>query len=522
MALFDKLQKIKLKREGGRPPTGIREELDKFDLAASALEARMLDAKWQALHGKDTSLEMQEIAAENARLVGESGYAELVRSNLPAATGPDQRELALRANAITLGRIRSQPDVSQLLGIAYEAQSAYAPLIDGVPFPGEGLKNMVAFCPDSLLRAKAYYARAQAHEELGQVKLALVTALNHYSSELEGKPTYSHAVLDAQDATPALLYSHISGYEKGSRPVLEKIYAGIRESFGLKRIPPADRNFLVEQYIGGPIAEIFPPEMLLPALKRTLSLMGFGKIHGEKFIEDIDKPPFSISLVCGPRFAREECAMRAAPGTPDYRVFINADLERSDIDLMRTLLLESGRMVHFFALDRLPARSAFKTEAECMRHAVAMLFGSVVSDEKWLRDVAMLSAEDAEYLSGAFMLKQVMMKRELAAEALFELKLYHGENPVTAYQETAEIFEGEGMEVDVGLMWANHPYTAINPCGNLTYALGLMMHEVLAESVLSRYGTFLDERVALYMVDNFFTGNEMPWNERLRKIAGGR
>ena len=525
MSLFDKLQRIKQARgeasSGVKTDNPFRDKLDKFDAAVAGLESKSLDLRWRMFHGEDTSAELQELGMANARLVAESGYIDVVESAVANAEGPDKRELEIRNRAIMLNKVRSHPEVSELMYIAHGTQNSFMPEIDGTPLSMGDIKGIQTSSPDQLLRAKAYYTRMQAHEKLGKIKMALVTALNTYTPELTGQPTYSHLVLDTQDTTTAVLYSHLVGYEKGSRNVLEKVYAGVRESFGIKNIPPEDRDFLVHQYIGGLADEILPRDKLLPALKRTLELMGFGKIHGEKFIESIDKPPFRISLVSGEQYAPEECAMRAAPGVDDYRVFINTDLEGSDMDIMRTLLLESGRAVHFYALNKLETRNTFKWDADCVRHAVAMLFGSVTSDEKWLREIAGLRDDEAKYLASAYMLKTVLMKREIAAEALFELQLYHGENPVHAYHGVMERFEGTKLDPSAGLMWAWHPYTAINPCGNLSYSLGLLIHDVFSESVLSRFGTFLDPRVAEYMVDNFFSGMEIPWQDRIKKLSGG-
>jgi len=231
------------------------------------------------------------------------------------------------------------------------------------------------------------------------------------------------------------------------------------------------------------------------------------------------KPPFTYSISPAEGLSEQEFALRVAPGVPDYRVFINPAVSASGLEYMRTVLLESARAIHFYSLDRLDSRDVFKWDSDCMRNAIAMLISSVVSEEKWLRDVAGVGADDAQKLSSRMEFNNIRMARRLAADALFEFSLFCGEDPQETYHRIEEWFHGASIDYDVGNTWAWHPYLAAKPGAQITYTLGYLIFELMRKDLLNTYGTLLHPKVAEHIIDNYFTGYKVPWPERLKGLV---
>jgi hypothetical protein len=211
--------------------------------------------------------------------------------------------------------------------------------------------------------------------------------------------------------------------------------------------------------------------------------------------------------------------MRAGPGAFDYRIAVNPEISASGIEYMRTVLLETGRAVHYYGLDRLETRGAFKWDSDCVRNAVAMLFASAASEEKWLRDIAGLDAREAKTLSAMMEYNSIHMGRRLAADALFEMSLYFGDEPSNSYRAIQELFHGGPIDHQIERAWAWHPYLALNPGGQMSYMLGYLLYELMRKDMLQRYGTLLHPDAAAHIIDTYFTGHETGWPRRFGSIA---
>lgn len=500
----------------GQPlPPSLRKRLDEFDRAKAALEHEGLDLAWRAMHGENVGKALKELEEKNIVLVASTGYVEMVRAGFPPATGLDRRELELRQRELLINEVRSFPDIGKLRYIALRMQDSLSVAIGSVSFSQNEIDQIISSCPDSSLRADAVVAKEKSREALGPSKLALSSGLNDVARELSGRESYAHLLLEAQDSDVSELRRMILSFEGRTRDMMGALTSAVCRTLGLGSISYPERDFHYNQYFSAANPGSIPinPAYALEKLRLTLRAMGFSGFDFE-----IDKPPFTLDISGGKGYSTEECAMRAAPGIKDYRVFVNPEVSPSGVEYNRTVLLETGRAVHFNALERIEARDAFKWDSDCMRSAIAMLFGSVTSEEKWARDIAGLHPDDARVLSTMMRFSNMYMARNLATNALFELDLYAGETPEAAYRKACELFHGAPISEPVERHWAWHPYLASNPGGQLGYALGYFIYEMIREDVTERFGSLLHEGVAQYLSENYMTGHASPWPKRLEDI----
>jgi hypothetical protein len=381
------------------------------------------------------------------------------------------------------------------------------------------IADLLLGCEDPSMREAAWEAQKQAMS-LSPMKMNLIRTLNHVSKAFHGRESYAHVLLETQDSTPQRLRLFIESFESWAVGVFDDAKGRLREAFDLEDIPPQDFAFYLSRWLSrsSPALAKVDGTRAMDMLKKTLRIMGFSPEHGSLDPEGIDKPPFTFDIGGGPGYAPDECAIRIAPGLKDFRVFINPRLSPSGLDFTRTVFLESGRAIHFNALESLDKRQAFRWDNDCMRHGIAMLFDSITEDEKWLRDVADLPAADAARLSRMLRLKKIMMVRRLAAHALFELKVYAGSEPRRAFAQIERRFWGDS-DPDAGMRWAWHPHLALNPGGQMSYLLGYMISNVMANDLRTRYGSLLHGEVAAHLAEHYLTGFERPWADRLKAAA---
>ncbi len=510
--------------EAGAPLVeSLREKLDEFDRTSIEYEKRMVDLYWRLFHGEALEPEIEKLEAENREFVSSFGYASLLKENLQNASDLDKRELEVRYASLMVNNVKGHPEVVPVMHAAGRAQYDFRVTVDGEELSEGDVAKTLATCEDPERREQVWLAQEQSLA-LAQHKLEVAKTLNKATLSTEGRETYAHLVLETQDATTDNLRSMIENFENRTSQIFQSFVEQLKSFFGISKILPHDLNFYVRKYLSGIKGDVLPKSgsHALEMLKSTLGAMGFSDVHGSAFLDvkAIDKEPFTFDIDGGPNHLPEECAIRIGPGIKDYRVFINPKLSPTGIDFTRTVLLEGGRVVHYYALDELKTRDAFKWDSDCMRHALAMLFDSILEDEKWLRDIAGLETSEAQTLSKMLKMKKLSMARKLAADALFEIKLYLGEEPGTAFREVAEMFAGSKIEYEVEKRWAWHPHLAYNPAGQLSYILGYLTYEIIADDMMSRFGTLVHPKAAEYLVDNLYTGYEVPWPERLKKITG--
>jgi hypothetical protein len=506
-----------------KPPAeqSLRERLDEFDEESWAYDLAVSEHYWQMFRGASFGgTDIQTLQNRKDEFIASSGYVELIKAELPKAEGLDRRELELRNNALLVGSVRSHPAVHRTMNVAIQAQRDFTVMVKGQRFPEPQVADLLATCGDPLMRQAVWDSQKQAMS-LAPLKRMLANALNQVSTAAHGKKSYAHVLLETQDSSPEQLQSLIETFGRSTSKAVAHLKDFISKFYKLETLPLHDLGFYMGKWFSRIKGDFLPKDGKHPleALKLTLKLMGFSPEHGGLEPDSIDKKPFTYDIGGGPGYFAEECAIRLAPGLKDFRVFINPELSPSGLDFTRTVFLESGRMIHFNALEGLQTRQAFKWDNDCMRHAIAMLFDSLLEDEKWLRDVAKVPSHESKTLSGMLRMKKLMMARRLVSYALFELKLYAGHEPAHAFAEVEEMFWGD-KDPEAGKRWAWHPHLALNPGGQMSYVLGYMICNIMANDIRSRFGSLLHPEVAAHLADNYFTGYEVPWPERLKRVTG--
>jgi hypothetical protein len=423
--------------------------------------------------------------------------------------------------------VKSNPNVAQTLQNAQKAQYEFRVSVDGESFSEGDVVRSLNSCEDRGRREKVWRAQEQSLA-LAPMKQGLAAALNDATRASEwAMPTFMHLVLRAQDTGVDRLRSLILDFEQETRGAAESFREEVRAFSGLPELAPWDTPYYVTKYLASIKGDLIPNEgnSAMQLLKRTLAAMGFPGAKGKKLPGPglIDRPPFTFDILGGEGYAPEECSLWAGPGAKDYRVFINPELSPTGLDLTRTVFMESGHIIHYSALDSRRARSAFKWDSDCMRNAVAMQFDSLVEDAKWLHDIAGLEPEEAEQLSRLLKMKKMDMARKLAAAALFEMKLYLGEEPGSAFREVQELFAGSKLDYEVEKRWAIHPHLAYNPAGQASYVLGYLIFRIMDADIRSRFGgDVLHPGVADYLAENYLVGYQAPWFDRFMMMSGIR
>ncbi len=497
----------------------MRARLQAFDRKSLGYDRRTADAFWRFCHGKGTEKEFSLAMQEKAKFASESGYPQLLKENLDTPDPRDRREITVRHNANLVSSVKAKA------GEAFHA-AGMAQYKFRVKAEGEDLKigDVVSILNTSGSRAQRERVwRAQGQSiALGPVKQELASVLNR-ASATEGSPTFVDLLARVEGTTLEQVQGLVGLLESETRKDALSFRAALLKHSGRKRLEPWDVLFYSTRYLGQVAGDVIPkdPKAAMDMLRKTVEAMGFAKVHGKTYLKPshINKPPFVFDISGGEGYAPEQCSFNIAPGVEDYRVFINPDLSPTGLSFMRTLLLETGHVLHYDALNRLDTINAFKWDNDCMRHAIAMLFDSLMEDEKWLRDIARLKNDEASELSRLLRMKKVMMARGLAADTLFETKLYLGEDPEAAFKEVQDLFLGRKSRRPLGGRWAWHPHLAYNPGGQLSYTLGYAASLLIAADMRSRFGSVLDKRAAEYLVDNHLTGYEVPWIDRLFGIG---
>jgi hypothetical protein len=514
------------KTEAPEETPGILSKLDDFDKENMALQRRMVELQWKAAHGGNCDEEIASLGQENAELVERTGYVELVRNGLLSqpADNDTRRELELRYKQLQVSHVMSHPQVLENLQFAQMAQREFAVIIDQVPFTVNDVEQMLSAMDDPMMRLKASMAKDQS-QVLCLPKLMLFRNLSEATRALEGRESFAHLLFETQDSTADGFSELIMSFEERTRASMRKLDAAVCKTFGLDAIPHRDANYYYSRFFNSIDTKALPKDAsyALERVRMTLSAMGFGKVHGARFlnVDAIGMKPFTFSISGGEGVSQgqDEFAMRVAPGAFDYRVFVNPEMSASGLEYVRTVLLESARAVHFYALDRLEARDAFKWDSDCMRNAMSMLISSVVSEEKWLQDIAGLPPNEARILSRMMELNNLQMARRMASEALFEMSLFYGEEPMGAYRRIQEGFHGRGIDYEVERHWAWHPYLAKKPGAQIGYMQGYLIYELIRKDMLQKYGTLLHPEAAEHIIDNYFTGHRIPWPQRLKDLV---
>ncbi len=497
----------------------LRGQLRVFDRTCRQYDRKIIPLVWDLFHGKQVDDRISGLEANKGKFVLGCGYAGLVRKHLHSSRGIDGRELELRYNASTVELVKSQPQVGEAMYKAGEAQHNFRIDVDEEHL-GEGeVGKVLATSDDRQLREKAWRAQEQSLS-LAPLKLAVVSALNAASKALpEPRGSFAQVVLEAQDSAVQQLQSMIIDFELATRGAMSSFMDEIRSFSGLHKLEPWDVQFHVSRYLSAAKGDLIlhDPAHAMGLLKETLRQMGFGSSRLRLQSEAIDKAPFMFHIEGGDAWLPEECAMWAGAGTRDYRVFINPKLSPLGLDFTRTLLLEAERAVHYYALDSLKARAIFKWDSDCMRHALAMVFDSLVEDARWLTDVAKVAPADAAELSRLLKLKKLMMARGLASAALFEVRLYGGADPAAAFRGVQDLFAPAPSEYDVSGRWAWHPHLAFNPAGQLSYVLGYLLSKRIEADIRSRFGgELLHPDAGEYLAEKYYAGYQKPWPERIR------
>ena len=499
-------------------------KLDAFDAELAKMESEAVELKWQELHGKDVGQAFSELGNRNGQLVQRTNYPELVGNGILAESDPDvRRELELRFKQLMVSHVMSLPDVNELMAEVRREQFSFLVSMDGVQaYSPHEIEQILSASDDPFLRMKASMGKEQSIAMAGP-KLLVVRFLNNASQMLMGRKSFAHLLLESQDTDLDGVSDLIMDFEERTRSSMRALEGAVCTSMGIKSLPHRDRAYFISRYFNAIDTNVLPkdPAFAMAKLRETFERMGFKKVHGGVYLDpaQLGTKPFTYSISGGEGYAEQECALRAAPGTFDYKVFINPEVSASGLEYLRTLLLESGRVAHYYGMDRLETRNIFKSDSECVKNAVAMLISSVASEEKWLRDVAGLPEHEARLLSGMMEYNNLVMARNLASDALFELGLYLGKEPGSHYRIVQELFHGSPIDYEVEKTWAWHPYLALKPGSQLTYIVGYLLYELIRQDMLMTYGTLLHPDVATHLVDNYFTGQKVPWAERFKSVA---
>jgi peptidyl-dipeptidase A len=270
--------------------------------------------------------------------------------------------------------------------------------------------------------------------------------------------------------------------------------------------------------------------------------------YKDKDIVQLTKDYYSsISLPIDDILSRSDLFEK--PNKNQHAFCINIDRDARDIRIlcnikptarwMETKLHENGHALYEKYLDgvlpwdlKTPAH-IFTTEA------IAMMFGRLASNPKWMAEMLKIAAQDIDKIKGparnTLRLQQLVFSRWAQVMYRFEKSMY--ENPdqdlnklwwelVEKYQMLKKP-EGRN-EPD----WASKIHIATSPCYYHNYLLGELFASQLYNYIVSNilkgnpdedYSFVNHKEVGKYLIEKVFSvGAKYPWNEMIEKATGER
>ena len=233
-----------------------------------------------------------------------------------------------------------------------------------------------------------------------------------------------------------------------------------------------------------------------------------------------------------------------------YQHAFSSDIDRSgdarvlcsvkpDSYWMNTLLHEFGHSAYSkFNDPQLPwtlrdAAHAFTTEA------VANLFGRFAASPSWLRDMALISAAEAQRIAipsrDALRLQQMVFSRWAQVMFRFEKSMYENPEQDLNHRWWELVEKYQLLKMPAGRNepdWASKIHIALYPCYYHNYLLGELLASQLLYHIAGRVLKNADvenqsftgrPEVGRYLIDSVFKpGMRWPWNEMIERATGER
>jgi peptidyl-dipeptidase A len=505
--------------------------LDRFEEEYEPIRRGHALALWRlATTGDaDSAREVEELERRSADLLADPERFAAVEAALDGSdpASLDGRRLRLYRRHALLHQVPASLR-EELIQLGVEVEQVYGTFratFEGGPVNDGLLDQVLREEPREERRREAWLATRQVGDEVAERVRQLARLRNRQAHHL-GYPTFHELALEAVELDPSWLMELLGELERRSTPAYTRIKRGLdadlRRQYG--------RDDLQLWHYPERFLQHLPPDEDTESLDRHFPVRRI-EAHAHSYFADLDLPIDELWAASDmlPREGKNQHAFSLPVEVPgDVRVLCNLVLGTR---WMSTALHEFGHALY----DRhvAPALPLLMRGAahSLVTEGVAMFFGRLVYEPRWLEAVAGVPPDMAEASAATLRTNQILFLRWAMVVVHFERALYADPDGDldAAWWGLVERFQGLSRpDGHACADWAAKIHVACYPVYYQNYVLGELVASQLHGALSHRLGHDDDPAAALlagqpvggFFRELFALGARHHWEETLRQITG--
>lgn len=514
-----------------------RAALESFDEKEAELYGNQTRMMWANWHGISNYDKLEALGRELAALPEKEGYYRtLARAVSEAGTDSEKREAYARQREALYNAVVRDPRLMDAREKAHKELDSFRFEFSGQELVASEMVSLWQSLSESepVLSRAIYMEYLRQSASLRQISLDVARAANMLSAEAGEKVgikirTFADVILARNEMAPIDFKSRV-GQLLQSVQNMGEFLDQIAESAGVRASPLNDLRLVSQFLANSGVLSIYPQSFPgnLGYFKHILDMCGyFGEVHGEPYLdlESFGQAPYSIDLELGLAAGSEEGALRYGKGNREYVAGINPGTKQDPRQYLAALAHEIGHVLHYDGMDRSEGPRFFKTDTEAFREGMALVVESLISDPRAIAELGDFSRDDANlvYLTSKFLDNTRM--RDFAIRGMTELALYTME-PDDVGEIYAQLLRefpvSPNLDVSdklLGNSWGAAITMATRPGAAMEYAMAYSIASpVLSSLSVMGGGSPVSQTTATMMAEYCYTGFEVPWRKRLRKM----
>lgn len=504
--------------------------LQYFNEQAQALHKDVTEASWMAQTTGDAkwATTLSEVSTKYSLLYASKEKFEQAQQYLAAAEGNEveMRQLQLLVNVMKGKQLPEEliADLSKRSSELNLLFNTYIPEIDGRKYSANDIRNVLSNSKDNILREKVWKASKEVGQIVEQDLLALIKKRNEAARLLgydnHHQMGFALQELDREEVF-ALFNELIEQSDVAYRAMKTELDARLAKQFGIsveeirpwhyidpffQEAPPTEQTNLDRFYKGKDLVQLTTDTFAsmgieIDDLYAKSDLFPREKKNPTAFCTDIDREG-------------------------DVRVLCNLT---EDAYWMETNLHEFGHAAYFKYIDyNLPF--LLRTPSHTLTtESIAMLFGRMGKDPRWLKRFLQLDEETINALTpelAKFQQAQMLIQaRWMITFVFFEKELY--ENPdqdlnTLWWKIVSEVQLVTPPENRNRPDWAAKIHFTLAPVYYQNYLLGELMAAQLLRHIETKISSdvFTKDAGLMLMEEFFKPGSLYNWNEKIRRVTG--
>ncbi len=505
--------------------------LDRFEDAYEPIRRNHALALWRLATRGDTAAarEVTELERRSADLLSDPERFATVEAALDGSdpTSLEGRRVRLYRRQALLHQVPASLR-EELIQLGVEIEQVYGTFratFEGGPVNDGLLDQVLREEPREARRREAWLATRQVGDEVADRVRKLARLRNRQAHHL-GFPTFHELALDAAELDPDWLMELLGELERRSTPV----YAQIKRELDSDLQRQFGRDDLQPWHYPERFLQHLPPDEHTASLDRHFPVQRIEAI-AHSYFADLGLPIDDLWEASDmlPRKGKNQHAFSLPVEVPgDVRVLCNLVLGTR---WMSTALHEFGHALYDRHVE--PALPLMMRGAahSLVTEGVAMFFGRLVYEPRWLDAVAGVPPGLAEASAATLRTNQILFLRWAMVVVHFERALYAGPDGDldAVWWDLVERFQGlRRPEGHTCADWAAKIHVACYPVYYQNYVLGELVASQLHGALSQRLGHSGDQAGALlagrpvggFFRELFAAGARHHWEETLRQITG--